>query len=165
MGIYLGQFSCRMLPTMLLTAVELHYANTDSFRYKQLEARCKSLLREHKELNLEKKISCWENRKLDWKWLLQTNLTSAVLNTKFENSHVFLSWHAGNLNTSMLNELEGTQLYSCHSFACPTSHIAEGWTQLPLWLFTSTYIHTLVKGRKKWRPTRHSPNQLRTQGV
>ena len=25
-------------------------------------------------------------------------------------------------------------------------------------------IHTLIKGRKKWRPRRHSPNQPRAQG-
>ena len=28
-----------------------------------------------------------------------------------------------------------------------------------------TYIHTLIKIGKKWRPRRHSPNQPRTQGV
>ena len=64
-----------------------HYANTDT-------ARCNSLLRKQKELNLEKRISCWEkwNRRLDWiAWLLQTNLSSTVLNTKFENAHLFLS--------------------------------------------------------------------------
>ena len=57
------KFSCNAshhAVTLLLTAVELLYAITDSFTYKKLEARCKSLLRKHRDLNLdsEKKISC-----------------------------------------------------------------------------------------------------------
>ena len=32
-------------------------------------------------------------------------------------------------------------------------------------LFLKQTTHTLIKGRKKWRPRRHSPNQRRAQGV
>ena len=78
-----------------------HYAT-------QTQARCKSLVRKQKELNLEKKspvernIVRW-NRRLDWiAWLLQTNLSSTVLNTKFENAHLFLSQYTGNLHTNNL---------------------------------------------------------------
>ena len=95
-GIHSGQFSWRMLSTLLLTAAWCQH------RQFQTQARCKSLLRKHRELDfknnspVERNIARWNSR-LDWNaWLLQTNLISTVLNTKFENSHVFLSWYAEN---------------------------------------------------------------------
>ena len=40
---------------------------------------------------VERNIVGW-NKRLDWiTWLLETNLTSTGLNTKFENSHFFPS--------------------------------------------------------------------------
>ena len=69
-----------------------------------------------KKFPVERNVLRW-NRRLDWNaWFLQTILISTVLNTKFEKTHVILSWYAGNLNTNNLS----CQMISAvfHPFCC-----------------------------------------------
>ena len=88
MVIHWGRFGWRMLPIWLLPAALCqHRHKQDATHY--WGSKRSSILR--KKSPVERNIVRW-NRRLDWiAWLLQTNLSSTVLNTKFENAHLFLS--------------------------------------------------------------------------
>ena len=99
MEIHWGRFGWRKLPIWLLPAALCqHRHKQDATHY--WGSKRSSILR--KKSPVERNIVRW-NRRLDWiAWLLQTNLSSTVLNTKFENAHLFLSQYAGNLHTNNL---------------------------------------------------------------
>ena len=93
------------------------------------------------------------NRGLDWNArLLQTNLSSTVLNAKFENSHVFLSWYARNLNINNLwcqMILKGSSCIPGILLRVQRRTPQKGknsccWDCLLLWLYTSKYNIFLI---------------------
>ena len=59
---------------------------------------------------------------------------------KWPSFSVLICWKFAYQQSLKPNDLWGIQLYSSHSVACPTSHLAEGQTQLQLWLYTLKYI-------------------------
>ena len=134
MVIHWGRFGWRMLPIWLLSEGLCWHRHKQDASH-QWGSKRSSILKTKSPV--ERNIVRW-NRRLDWiALLLQTNLSSTVLNTNIENAHLFLSQYAGNLHTNYLgSQIILIQLYSCHSVACPTSHFAEGQTQRQLWLYT-----------------------------
>ena len=132
------RFSWRMLSTWLLTAALCQHRQRQDASHYWGSTRSSTL----KEINsVERKIVRW-NRRLDWNAsLLQTNLISTVLNTKFEKPcfSVLICWKFEYKQCLLPNDLKWIQLYSSHSVACPTLHLVGGQTQLQLWLYTPKY--------------------------
>ena len=128
-----GRFSWRILPPAALWQhrhkqdASHCWVSTCSIMPTQTQARCNSLLRKHKELNLEEKFSCWEKYcqigtedliemhdcyrqtwvQLFWRQKMKKPSVSALIYWKFE--------YKQSLNP---NNLKGIQLYSSHSVVC-----------------------------------------------
>ena len=145
MGIHCGRFGWRMLPIWLLPAAlckRTHKRNATNYWWSKRSPIWK------------KKNLCWENscqmKQKTWlKCMIVKNNPWVQLfwiqNWKCPSFSILICWkleYKQSLKPNDLkpNDLKGIKLYSSHSVACPTSHLAEGQTQLQLYLYTTTFI-------------------------
>ena len=160
MKIHCGRFGWRMLPIWLLPAALCQHRHKQDASHYWGSKRSSSCSTFKIKSTVERNMVRW-NTRIDWNCMIVTDkpeFNCSEYNTwKRPSFSVVICWKFEYKQSLKPNDLQGIQLYSSHSVACPTS-IFKFWTcRSPLFQDISDFKLEIGQSLSAWK--------LQTQNV